>query len=161
MFILSSQLKTYTVNDKNITNPCCDRLYKVTQSVFQGVALERVKLLCGLWDFRVAIGCRGDVKCPVTPPTRLCSRRGTVPETRETKDMSHYWEMSLFKAWTLNFGPWALCCVTDLSLNHPIPLEPHVLHYVTHVNLGTDRRSGRLNQRGLNTVYGCRLYYSF
>lgn len=60
--------------------------------------VETFKLLCGLGDFPVAIGCREAVKCPVKPPTRLCSRRDTVPETRETKDTSSFWDLLFFKA---------------------------------------------------------------
>lgn len=55
--------------------------------------MEIFKLLCGLGDFQVAIGCREAVKFPVKPPTRLCSRRDTVPETRETKGTSNFWEL--------------------------------------------------------------------
>lgn len=58
--------------------------------------VETFKLLCGLGDFPVAIGCREAVKFPVKPPTRLCSKRGIVPETRETKATSSFWELSLF-----------------------------------------------------------------
>jgi len=49
------------------------------------------KLFCDFGDFPVAIGCLEAVKCPVKPPTRLCSRRSTVPEMRETKGTSSFW----------------------------------------------------------------------
>lgn len=76
-------------------------------------------------DFPVAIGCRAAVKCPVKPPARLCSRRDTGPESRETKDTSGVCDLFFFP---LNFD-------TDLGLNHAVPLKSHLSYDVAHINL--------------------------
>lgn len=80
-------------------------------------------------DFPVAIGCREAVKCPVKPPARLCSRRDTGPESRETKDTSGVCDLFFFP---LNLH---LCVDTDLGLNHAVPLKSHLSYDVAHINL--------------------------
>ena len=79
--------------------------YTVCALQVSELKVETFKLLCGLGDFPVAIGCREAVKCPVKPPTRLCSRRSTVPETRETKGKSSSWKQFFFKAELLTLTP--------------------------------------------------------
>lgn len=62
--------------------------YAVCALQVSGPEVEKFKLICGLWDFPVAIGCCEAVKCPVKPPTRLCSRRSTGPEMRDKGKVS-------------------------------------------------------------------------
>lgn len=72
------------------------------------LGVKPLRLLCGPVDFPVAIGCREAVKCPVKPPTRLCSRRDTVPETGQTKDAASFRDLLMFFK-SLNFELQSLC----------------------------------------------------
>lgn len=82
-------------------------------------------------DFPVAIGCHEAVKCPVKPPTRLCSRRDTVPETTQTKAKSSFCVSSV------TFDPPSVG--TDLGLDHSVTLTPHLFDDVAHINLQTEQ----------------------
>lgn len=94
-----------------------------------------LKLLCGFLGLLVATGCCEALKSPVKPPTRLCSRRGTAPEMRGTKDTSNF-GYHLFQR--LNFNPSA---GTDLGLNHPVSLKSHLFHNVAYINLKVKKES--------------------
>lgn len=63
---------------------------KTISAVGSAAASGRYSATLEFGEFPVAIGCREAVKCPVKPPTRLCSRRDTVPETRQTKATSSF-----------------------------------------------------------------------
>lgn len=100
--------------------------------------VETVKLLCGHGGFPVATGCHGAVKCPVKPPTRPCSRRDTVPEKKETKGMSCFWEL-----FALKFELWTLILQCPLTLVWIIPYRWSLISFTMSLTLIWGRREER------------------